>query len=282
MHAVDPDKIFEGTIVIVAPHMDDETLACGGLISQLTHKERIHILYATDGTRSPAPIIPGDYVSSDLGEVRVKEAIAAMKFLGLHEENLHFLRLPEGQLRKNMATLKRLLWELIEAIKPNHIFIPFRYDRHLDHLTVNHVILEGQRQEKYRTQIMEYFVYHRWRLLIKKDIRSYIKPNCLLVLDISEVAYQKRIALDYYESQTKIYYPWQTRPILTSQLLDEECQNPEYFLFHSPSLPDAAVFTNAVLWIKVVHRIEPVVKDLKYLSGAFLKRVFDKYVHAAG
>ena len=48
---------LSGTILIVAPHMDDEALACGGLIAKLPQKDRIHILYATDGMKSPAPIM---------------------------------------------------------------------------------------------------------------------------------------------------------------------------------------------------------------------------------
>jgi hypothetical protein len=37
-----------GKIAIVAPHMDDEALACGGLIAKLPHKDYVHIIYATE------------------------------------------------------------------------------------------------------------------------------------------------------------------------------------------------------------------------------------------
>jgi LmbE family N-acetylglucosaminyl deacetylase len=98
---VDPNEAFQGTVLIVAPHMDDEALACGGLIARLSMKERIHIIYATDGMKSPAPVLPRfDSISPELGEARVQESIQAMKFLGVPEENLHFLRLPEAGLKK--------------------------------------------------------------------------------------------------------------------------------------------------------------------------------------
>ena len=69
-----------GKIVIVAPHMDDEALACGGLIAKLPHRDCVHIIYATDGMKSPASIIPGrDKISPDLGKNRMRESIEAMK-----------------------------------------------------------------------------------------------------------------------------------------------------------------------------------------------------------
>src|SRR5215216_5548889 len=105
-------QLLRGKIVIVAPHMDDEALACGGLIAKLLDKDRVHILYATDGMKSPAPIIPGrDKISPDLGKTRIQESIKAMKLLGVPEHNLHFLCLPEAQLKKHLSPLRNLLMD---------------------------------------------------------------------------------------------------------------------------------------------------------------------------
>ncbi|HSG43881.1 MAG TPA: PIG-L family deacetylase, partial [Anaerolineales bacterium] len=77
MQPLDLDHLT-GTIVIVAPHMDDEALACGGLIAKLPDKQRIHLIYATDGMKSPAPIMAGDKITHDLGEIRKNESTRAM------------------------------------------------------------------------------------------------------------------------------------------------------------------------------------------------------------
>ena len=267
-------------IVIVAPHMDDEALACGGLIAKLPYKNRIHIIYATDGMKSPAPIIAGrDEISPNLGRIRMQESIEAMNKLGVTEQNLHFLCLPEAQLQQNIVALRKMIREKIKSIAPQHIFIPFRYDRHLDHLVVNHVITSDIEQGVFHAQLIEYFVYYRWRLMPKRDIRRYIKLQFLYPLDIADVADQKKQALDCFTSQNTIYYPWQTRPILTPALLDEECQNPEYFLIAPASSSGTAVFSNLVLWIRLVHRLEPVLLRWKYLTLSFLKRMFQQHVH---
>jgi LmbE family N-acetylglucosaminyl deacetylase len=253
--------------------MDDEALACGGLIAQLPQKEQIHLIYATDGMKSPAPVMPGDTIDRDLGEVRVRESITAMGLLGVPEKNLHFLRLPEGQLSSHITKLRENLLNNILNINADTILIPFRYDRHLDHLKINQIVVEAHQQDLVQSQIIEYFVYYRSRLLPLRDIRKYIHSNFLITVNIEGVAADKRRALDCFISQTTLFYPWQTRPILTASLLDEECQNPEYFLYYHPAFPGTAVFKKLALWIRIAHRIEPYLQKWKYLSGALFKRL---------
>ena len=169
--------------------------------------------------------------------------------------------------------MRKLLEELIRAIDPDVLLIPFRYDRHPDHLAVNHVVMDAHREAGYRAQRIEYFVYYRWRLLPAGDIRTYVQPETLIAVDISGVSKQKRIALDYFKTQTTRYYPWQTRPILTPQLLDEETSHQELFLVHNPEIPGAAVFTQYRLWIRLAHRLEPFLQRSRYKVGAILKRI---------
>jgi LmbE family N-acetylglucosaminyl deacetylase len=275
---IDPAEIFKGLILIIAPHMDDEILACGGTIAMLPNKGKIHVIYATDGMKSPSPIVPWrDSITPDLGQVRIDESISAMRSLGVPEANTHFLRLPEADLRRNGPELKEQIRSLISTLKPDTILVPFRYDRHPDHLMINHVV--GEIFEDGicpKANIFEYFVYYRWRLLPKKDVRKYILPNYMLEVDIAEVAPIKRAALDYFKSQTTIYYPWQTRPILTKNLLDEECQQTEQFLRFDPAIAGKDVFRGNTYWIRIAHRLEPFLQKKKYQVSAFMRRELGK------
>src|SRR5215204_3824066 len=139
---INPVEFLPGKLVVVAPHMDDELLACGGAMALLPQKENIHVIYATDGMKSPSPILPHDRISPDLGEVRRRESLAAMGQLGVPGENLHFLQLPEAELNKHTAALRCALLKHVEAIQPDHILMPFRFDRHPDHLAIKHVLTE--------------------------------------------------------------------------------------------------------------------------------------------
>jgi LmbE family N-acetylglucosaminyl deacetylase len=264
---------FAGTVLIVAPHMDDEVLACGGLMARLPDKERLHIVFATDGMRSPAPVLPWrDTITPDLGERRREESRAAALLLGVPAGNLHFLRLPEAELPRHRDELARLLRERIRAIDPDHVLIPFRYDRHPDHLAVNHAVTGAKREGAIRATLVEYFVYYRWRLLPGGDVRAYVRPEQLIRLDIARVAARKRAALDCFTTQTTRYYAWQTRPILRPELLDEECVGPELFLRYDPAMPGARVFRSLVPWIRIAHRLEPVLLRWKYRLKSSLLR----------
>src|SRR6266498_2234255 len=99
MHFVDPIDAFPGVVVIAAPHMDDEVLACGGTIARLPQKKQIHCVYATDGSKSPVP--PCSWLGSaapDLSSIRMQEARMSGSVLGIPQENLHFLQFPDGKL----------------------------------------------------------------------------------------------------------------------------------------------------------------------------------------
>jgi LmbE family N-acetylglucosaminyl deacetylase len=270
---IDPSEIFQGAILVAVPHMDDEVLACGGTIALLPQKDRVHAVYATDGMKAPAPIVPWrDSISPDLGAVRMKESEAAMGALGVPEENLTFLGLPESQLRKNGQQLVSALKEVVERIEPSVILMPFRYDRHVDHLAVNHAIMTLYKEGVYQGELFEYFVYYQCRLLPRGDIRGYIRPQHLLEVNIEEVSAQKRAALDHFKSQTTRFYAWQTRPNLTPQLLDEVSHAPELFLRYDASAPGPAVFDRSVTWIRVAHRLEPVMKKRKDQIVALVTR----------
>jgi LmbE family N-acetylglucosaminyl deacetylase len=262
-----------GSGLIVVPHMDDEALACGGTIAQLPDKTAWHVVYATDGMGSPEPVVPWrDKISPDLSSLRQAEARNAMGFLGIPRQNTHFLNLPDGRLYRHRSALRQALLRFVDELRPDHVLMPFRFDRHPDHLAVNHTLTALAREDRVPGQLTEYFVYYRWRLLPGGDVRRYIRPNLLYQIDIGAVSRQKRSALDCFTSQTTRLYPWQTRANLSSQLLDSVSQEPEMFLRYDRTLPGAAILARAVPWIRIVHRLEPFLKKHKDRAVGWWKR----------
>ena len=90
-------------ILILAPHPDDETIGCAGIIQQaLSAGAQVQVVYLTNGDHNQIAFIvyekrltlrKGEFIH--MGEVRRQEAIKAMALLGLDENNLVFLGYPD-------------------------------------------------------------------------------------------------------------------------------------------------------------------------------------------
>jgi LmbE family N-acetylglucosaminyl deacetylase len=268
-----PTDVFVGTTLVFAPHMDDCVLGCGGTLAGLPDRSGVHMVYVTDGCRSPAPEIPWrDEVTASLRAVREGEARTAMTFLGLPPENVHFLGLPDGRLRSVLPRLHEVMEALVERLRPDVVLAPFRFDRHPDHLAVHEAatsLLEHRRSPR---SLLEFFVYSRWNLLPGRDVRRYLAPDRMMEIDLSDVAATKRAALEMFRSQTTRYFSWQSRPVLDAALLERVCREPERFLMHDPEQPGVRALTGARLWIPIAHRLEPLLEKPKDRALALWRR----------
>ena len=91
------------TVLVLAPHPDDEAIACAGIIQKaLSAGAKVYIAYLTNGDHNQVAFIvyekrltikKGEFLH--MGKVRKLEAVKAMKLLGIPEENLIFLGYPD-------------------------------------------------------------------------------------------------------------------------------------------------------------------------------------------
>ena len=87
------------TVVVIAPHPDDEVLGVGGLLALLARAgTAIHIVAVTDGEASH----PGSPTLTPraLAARRVSESEEALSLLGLKPASTTRLRLPDGDVRR--------------------------------------------------------------------------------------------------------------------------------------------------------------------------------------
>ena len=84
-------------VLVLAPHQDDETLGCGGMI-RIRRDEGavVHVAFLTDGMTSGA--------GEELVGVRRNEAESAMALLGVDGSQVTFLGFPDGALRPQAAS----------------------------------------------------------------------------------------------------------------------------------------------------------------------------------
>jgi LmbE family N-acetylglucosaminyl deacetylase len=117
------------TVLVVAPHPDDETLGCGGTI--LRHVEQGDSVYWLIVT----------HISQDLGfskdrvDQRDREIEqVASRYKISRTINLEF---PANRLdTQPMATLVEAVGEVVSEIEPELMYLPYRNDIHTDHAVV--------------------------------------------------------------------------------------------------------------------------------------------------
>lgn len=117
--------------IVVAPHPDDETFGCGGLIARLSAADvPVTVIIVSDGAQgttdsggSPARLI----------KQRESEAHAAIAALGLKRADVRFLGFCDGGLTDRLPEVTAALAETISATRPAHVFVTSAMDRHPDH-----------------------------------------------------------------------------------------------------------------------------------------------------
>jgi LmbE family N-acetylglucosaminyl deacetylase len=253
----DPSAHLAGPVLVVAPHVDDETLGCGGTIALLSAQVAVHVLYAADGRLSPSGPDGGPAAAAaTLPAIRRAEAEAAMQRLGVPAERLHFLALPDGALAANAGKLEQGLRQCVAAVAPRTVLAPFRHDQHPDHIAVYRATRAALGAVS-DIDFLEYFVYYRYPLLVEQDIRRAVEPRHLLAIDIDAVRERKRSALEDYPSQVTRFYPWQQRPVLTAPVLDDHCAGPELFVRAAATMPTGELFARDSVRLRINLHLGP-------------------------
>ena len=127
-----------GRAIIVAPHPDDEVLACGGLL-QLLHAQgtRTVLVAVTDGAASHpgSTLLPPE----TLARLRPQETLAALRALGLGMDGgagpaapqVLRARIADGRVGADIEQLQTLLQQLLRP--GDTVFVTWRQDGHPDH-----------------------------------------------------------------------------------------------------------------------------------------------------
>ena len=176
------------TIVVFAPHPDDELLGCGGVIAKRKKQGyKVVICIATNGKN----------------EVRFEEEKKSCEYLQIdHIEFLNFPDLHLDSVPKEKLTKKLL--EVIDKYKPEEVYMPHRFDLHTDHRVLSEALLVAIRP-KYKNTPTYAYTYETmsetgWNF---QESSNSFNPN--VYEDITEEIEQKKTALKMHESQVYQY-----------------------------------------------------------------------------
>jgi len=180
------DDLSGKKILILAPHPDDETIGCGGLIVKAKKSgSDVRVVFLTDGS---AGVLDKKLNNTQRARLREQEARSACISLGLKDSDLVFWRYQDGKLTTNSASVK-LLNNLLTAYLPDIIMTPFISDPHPDHAETSAILRKSLEALNMDPEIMQYEVW------------TPILANRILSIDGSISA--KINSLRQYKSQIK-------------------------------------------------------------------------------
>jgi len=178
-------------VLVLAPHMDDETIGCGGTLARhASAGGNITVVFLTDGRHGGGPRVKnlaGEALKAEqqkLVATRKLEAHRALAKLGV--QSMLFLDIEDGTLAEDSAAAPRL-HAILEEQRPELVYVPYFLEQHPDHFAATRILLEATRGSTLRIQCVGYEV---WTPLF---------PNCVVRID--DVVEQKKQALAEYRSQ---------------------------------------------------------------------------------
>jgi len=203
--------------IVFAPHQDDETLGCGGLIALKRQLGiPVKVVFMTDGSSSH-----DNYVrAEDLAHMRRAEAVEACRELGVPGQDVVFLDFPDGKLNNHLPEAVAATASHLSVEEASHILLPYSGDTTADHIFTRQVVLEALRQTNVNDGcvVHEYpvwFWYH-WPWVKPKTESRRQQPRVIwrglqaiwhrLVdltefVEVSEVLGHKKKALAAHQSQ---------------------------------------------------------------------------------
>ncbi len=194
-----PDALLgAGTPLILAPHPDDESLGCGGLIAACCAMGRPPIVVVlTDGARSH----PGSaaFPPARLVALRAAETRAAVAALGLPPSRLRFMGLPDGEVPCAGAAMEHAAAALAAIARDGGvgtILGTWKHDPHADHVAAH--VIAGRAAALAGARLLSYPVWG-WALPPRRRLDAGVIAGARI--DITAQLPAKRRAITAHASQ---------------------------------------------------------------------------------
>lgn len=189
--------------IVFAPHQDDETLGCGGLIA-LKRKQGVPVwvVFMTDGQGCYPDFVP--ISPEECAKIRKQEALEALKIIGVDKSHTFFLEHRDSSLidlqgQQRQAALQEIQ-ELLIKLEPQEVYVPHHKDGHSDHILTHDLVREAVRNLSMQADFWQYPVWSLWHMDGFDDLAANnFKDFCCL--SVKPVQKQKSAALKQYRSQ---------------------------------------------------------------------------------
>jgi len=203
----------DGTILLFAPHPDDETLGCGGyLAKRLDEGRTVFVVVLTMGEKLFSKVLnifehpsPGEVCA-----IRRDETIRATGILGLAKENIIFLDYEDGSLADQVDTVVERIVPILQEKNPVEVLCTSEHEGHSDHRAACQIVRRAC--ERVGTGIL----FRNYITSLRAGLSPENLPGTVEVVDIRKYLPLKRQALAQFRAHLDILSPRQPQPIATN------------------------------------------------------------------
>jgi LmbE family N-acetylglucosaminyl deacetylase len=193
-------RLGQGGLVVVAPHPDDESLGCGGLIAEARAQGRVvRVVVVSDGTGSHPS--SKTHPKDRLRQLREEEARDAVRELGLDPvRDIVFMRLADRFVPGDGPGAEAAIAEMIAcvaAVDARAAFVTWRHDPHRDHQACYRIARAVQR----RLPSLRLYEYTIWGFKLPPET-PLETPQDGFRIPIQRHLQRKRRAIAAHRSQT--------------------------------------------------------------------------------
>ena len=185
------------SIMIVAPHPDDEIIGLGGyVIGQVRSGKRITIVYLTNGEKSLQDIDP-EVVARE----RKSLTLTVLAKLGISTKNVVWLSLPDGGIpRYNSTGFNKsvmLLEKLVSKVSPDAVFVTHPLETWpYDHVAAFELAEAAIGKSSIHCDIFGYWVW-LWYSMPLKHV-ALIDWNAVYRIPLHNIMQEKREMMNVY------------------------------------------------------------------------------------
>ncbi len=181
------------TVLVVAPHPDDETLGCGAtMLKHIAQGDQVHWLIMTQMSESLG-------YSAEQIETRQNEIELVAKMYGV--SGVHQLPFEPAKLDQlSMSDIVSTLYPKVQEIKPEIIYLPYRADVHNDHQITFDAVAACSKSFRapFVQRILAYETLSETDFNIKPDDSGF-KPN--VWMDATAYIEKKLSIVSVYQSE---------------------------------------------------------------------------------
>ncbi|BCS32228.1 hypothetical protein TBR22_A14380 [Luteitalea sp. TBR-22] len=200
-----------GPVVVLAPHPDDETLGCGGVIARRAAEgRRVVVVVVTDGrallrrfgvTSNPSEL--------EVSTMRKDETRRSVDILTGGKGEIRFLDVQNERLVAEQAETTRRVTALLAELRPSELYIPSPFEGHAEHVATNAIARAACEASGACGEVFEFIV------TLKRDTDLSAVPRRRVGVDVSGFRALEQQALQQFRSHLDVITPTRPTPFET-------------------------------------------------------------------